>query len=193
MSAKRFAPEDSVMATTPSLTPDLYAVLSGTLDSSAMPRILAGFGNASQNNVQHMHVLFQSTGGGIREGIRLYNFFKNFSIDLTLYNMGVVSSVAVIPYLGAKTRKVSRHATFMIRRTQPTNQATNNDTVEAPADLFDKTAEAILREHINMPANRWAHFSHNDLWFSAEQAVKYGIAHEIGDFAVRADAKIWTL
>jgi ATP-dependent Clp protease, protease subunit len=145
-------------------------------------------GNASQNNLQHLHVQFQSTGGVIHEGIRLYNFFKNFSIDLTLYNMGVLSSVAVIPYLGAKTQKVSRQATFMIRRIQT--------TVEAPAEsavLFDKTAEAILREHIHMPANRWAHFSRNDLWFSAEQAVKYGIAHEIGDFAAPADAKIWTL
>jgi ATP-dependent Clp protease, protease subunit len=84
------------MATARSVTPDLYAVLSGTLDSSAVPRILTSFGNASQNNVQYMHVLFQSTGGGIREGIRLYNFFKNFSLDLTFYNMGVVSSVAVI-------------------------------------------------------------------------------------------------
>jgi ATP-dependent Clp protease, protease subunit len=184
------------MATARSLTPDLYAVLSGTLDSSAVPRILTSFGNASQNNVQYMHVLFQSTGGGIREGIRLYNFFKNFSLDLTFYNMGVVSSVAVIAYLGAKTRKVSRHATFMIRRTQTTNRVANDDTVEAPAEsamLLDETAEAILREHINMPANRWAHFSRNDLWFSAEQAVKYGIAHEIGDFVAPADAKIWTL
>lgn len=182
------------MATTRSLTPALYAVLSSTLDSSAMPRILASFGNASQNNVQHLHVLFQSTGGIISEGIRLYNFLKNFSVDLTLYNMGVLSSVAVIPYLGAKTRKVSRHATFMIRRIQTTDQVTN--TVEAPAEsavLFDKTAEAILRDHINMPANRWAHFNRNDLWFSAEQAVKYGIAHEIGDFAAPADAKIRTL
>jgi ATP-dependent protease ClpP protease subunit len=84
----------------------------------------------------------------------------------------------------------------MIRRTQTTNQVANDDTVEAPAEsamLLDETAEAILREHINMPANRWAHFSRNDLRFSAEQAVKYGIAHEIGDFVAPADAKIWTL
>jgi len=184
------------MATTLSLTPDLYAVLSGTLNSSALPRILNVFGNASRNNVQHMHVLFQSTEGGIREGIRLYDFFKNFSIDITFYNMDVVSSIAVIPYLGAKTRKVSRHATFMIRRTETSDQPMNNDRVAAPGEsafLFDKTAEAILREHISMPENRWAHFGHNDLWFSAEQAVKYGIAQEIGDFAVPADAKIWSI
>ncbi len=176
------------MATTLSLTPDLYAILSGTLDGSALPRIVTGFGNASQNKVQQMHVLFQPTGGGIREAIRLYDFFKKFSTDLTLYNMDVVSSIAIISYLGAKTRKVSKRATFMIRRSRTTNQP----TVEC-AVLFEQTAEAILREHINMPENRWAHFSHNDLWFSAEQAVKYGIAHEIGDFVVPADAKIWTI
>lgn len=97
---KRFAPEDSVMASTLSPTPDSYAVLSGTLDSSAMPRILARFGNASQNKLQHLHVLFQPTGGGgVREGIRLYDFFKNFSIDLTFYNVGVVSSIARLPKL----------------------------------------------------------------------------------------------
>jgi ATP-dependent Clp protease, protease subunit len=99
-----------------------------------MPRILASFGNASQNNVQHLHVLFRSPGGVIHEGIRLYNFFRNFSIDLTLYNLGVVSSVAVIPCLSAKTRKVSRHATFMIRRTRTTEQLTNSDRVRAPAE-----------------------------------------------------------
>ena len=90
-----------------------------------MPRILASFGNASQNNVQHLHVLFRSPGGVIHEGIRLYNFFRNFSIDLTLYDLGVVSSVAVIPCLGAKTRKVSRHATFMASSNsnyRPTNE-----------------------------------------------------------------------
>ena len=88
--AKPFVPGHSVIVATTSLTPDLYAVLSGTLDSSAVPRILASFGNASQNNVHHMHVLFQSTIGGIREGICLYDFFSSFSI-LTFYNMDVLS------------------------------------------------------------------------------------------------------
>lgn len=78
-----------------------------------------------------MHAVFQSTGGGIGDGICLYNVFKALSIDLTLYNTGHVASIAVLAYLGAKHRKVSRHAAFMIHRTQTTTQSANTQTVQA--------------------------------------------------------------
>jgi ATP-dependent Clp protease protease subunit len=185
------------MATTPPTLPsELYAILAGSLDPSSLQRILASFSQASLNGVERMHVLFQSTGGGIGEGVCLYNFFRTLSIDTTLYNAGSVGSISTISYLGAKKRKVSRHATFMIHRTQTTTQAANTQTVKAFAEsaiLFDQTTEAILREHISMPQEKWAHFNHNDLWFSAEEAVKFGIADEIAEFAPPAGTKLFNL
>jgi ATP-dependent Clp protease protease subunit len=176
---------------------ELYGTISGVIDQPALQRILGGFGFASQNGVQTAHVLFQSTGGGIGEGIALYNYFRALQIDLTIYNVGSVSSIAVIAYLGARHRKVSRHGTFMIHRTQTTTQAANTQTIKAFAEsavLFDKNTESILREHIkNLPAEKWAHFNHNDLWFSAEDAVKFGLADEIADFAPPLGAKIFAL
>jgi len=143
-----------------------------------------------------MHVLFQSSGGGIGEGVCLYNFFRTLQIDLTLYNVGTVSSIAVIAYLGAKHRKVSPHGTFMIHRTQTTTQAANTQTVKAFAEsavLFDKNTESILRQHIKMPEDKWAHFNHNDLWFSADDASKFGIADEIAEFAPPAGTKLFSV
>ena len=178
-----------------SSTREMYGVVSGVLDSGACTRILTGFSAASQNNVKKMHVLFQSTGGDAAQGICLYNFFKNLSLDLTLYNTGVVSSTAVVAFLGAKRRRVSKHATFMIHRTQGAPQAANPGASEAFADsaaLFAKNTEAILREHIKMPENRWDYFKHNDVSFTAEQAVKYDLAQEIADFSPPSGAKIWT-
>ncbi len=141
--------------------------------------------------------MMQSSGGGIGEGVCLYNLFRTLSIDLTLYNSGTVASIAVVAYLGAKKRVVSPHGLFMIHRTQTTTSvAVNTQTVKAFAQsavLFDKTTEAILREHITMPDEKWAHFNHNDLWFSAEEAVKYGIAHEIGDFAPPSGTSLYTV
>src|SRR5438876_1136744 len=101
----------------------MYAVLSGHLDGQAVQRILANLSAASLNGVQSLHILFQSTGGGIGEGICLYNFFKTLTMDLTLYNVGSVASIATLAYLGAKHRKVSSQATFMIHRTQTTLQS----------------------------------------------------------------------
>jgi ATP-dependent Clp protease protease subunit len=174
----------------------MWAVIAGSIDQLALQRVLGSFSLASLGNVEKMHVLFQSTGGGIGEGVCLYNFFRTLSIDMTLYNAGSVSSISTVAYLGAKKRKVSRHATFMIHRTQTTTQAANTQAVKAfaaSAILFDQTTEAILREHINMPRNKWAHFDHNDLWFSAEEAVQFGIADEIAEFAPPVGTKLYNL
>ena len=178
------------------LPSEMWATLAGLIDQQSVQRILTSFSFASLNNVEKIHALFQSTGGGVGEGICLYNFFRTLSIDMTLYNAGSVASISTVTYLGAKKRKVSRHATFMIHRTQTTTQAANTQTVKAfaaSAILFDQTAETILREHINMPRKKWAHFNHNDLWFSAEEAVQFGIAQETGEFAPPMGTKIYNL
>ena len=178
------------------LPPEVHATLTGVLDQAATQRVLNSFSTASLNGVKQMHVLFQSSGGGIGEGVCLYNFFRSLQIDLTLYNVGTVSSVAVVAYLGAKGRKVSAHGTFMIHRTQTTTQAAHTQTVKAFAEsavLFDTTTEAILRQHITMPDEKWAHFNHNDLWFSADDAVKFGIADEIAEFAPPAGTKLYNI
>lgn len=180
----------------PALPTEIYATLSGMLDWAATQRILNSFSTASLKGVTKAHVMFQSIGGGIGEGVCLYNFFRTLPIDLTLYNSGSITSIAVVAYLGAKNRKASAHSTFMIHRTQTTTQAANTQTVKAFAEsavLFDETTEEILREHINMPEERWERFNHNDLWFSAEEAVKYGIANEIGEFSPPPGTLLYTV
>jgi ATP-dependent Clp protease protease subunit len=183
------------MATSQLILPsEMYATMSGILDQAAIQRILASFGMASQKGVVKMHVMFQSTGGAVGDGICLYNYFRNLPIDLTIYNMGAVSSIAVVAYLGAKKRKVNRHSHFSIHRTQTTTQSAPTDLLQAfvqSAVLFDQTSESILREHIDMPAEKWSHYNHNDLWLSADDAIKYG--DEIADFAPPLGTTIYTL
>lgn len=184
------------MSATPTLPPDVYAIFAGSIDQSALQRIVNALSTASTSGVRHVHLLFQSTGGGIGEGIALYNLFRALNFDLTLYNAGTVASIAVIAYLGAKHRKTSAHATFMIHRTQTTTEYANTETIKTLAEsaiLNDRRTEAILRDHIKMPADKWADFDHNDLHFSAEDAVKFGIAHEIGDFVPPGGAKLFSI
>ena len=50
--------------------------------------------------VAHVHLLFQSNGGTVGDGLCLYNFFRSLPISLTFYNTGSVASVAAIAYLG---------------------------------------------------------------------------------------------
>ena len=185
------------MGTPPQAIPtEVYAIFTGMIDEPALARIVDALTTASANKVQTVHLALQTNGGGIGEGVALYNLFRALPNELVIYNVGLVASIGVIAYLGAKRRKTSAHARFMIHRTQTNTQWANTQTVKAFAEsavLSDKTTEAILRKHIDMPENKWTHFDHYDLYLSADEAVKFGIANEIGEFSPPPGTQLYNL
>jgi ATP-dependent Clp protease, protease subunit len=183
------------MATAAQIPSEIYGIFSGPIDQANTQRLINSLTTASANNAKSVHLMFQSQGGGIGEGICLHNLLQTLPFELTLYNSGSIASIAVIAYLGAKHRKVSAYASFMIHRTQTTTTAANTQTIKAFAQsavLFDENTEAILRKHLKMPPDKWVHFDHNDLWFSAEEAIKAGIADQIAEFAPPPGTRLWT-
>ena len=174
---------------------EIYGTFFGTIDPDGVKKIANSISTASSiETIKKVHLAFQSNGGGIGEGVALYNLFRVLPFDLVLYNIGTIASIAVVAYLGAKVRRTSAHAAFMMHRTQTTTQFANTQTIRSFAEsaiLADNRTEAILRHHITMPEEKWAHFNHNDLWFSAEDAVKCGLADEIGEFDPPAGTKLF--
>lgn len=143
-----------------------------------------------------LHLQFQSTGGFIGDGVFLYNFFRALTLDLTIYNSGSVASIAAIAFLGAKHRKVSKYATFMIHRSHNSPQQATAKKLEDIARslrIDDERTEAILRSHIKLTDDEWKAFDYEDLTFGAEEAVKKGFADAIGDFEPPAGSPIFTL
>lgn len=181
---------------TPAMPPETYIAFAGLIDQAALQRFFSAVNFAHQSNVEHIHLLLQSTGGGVGDGVCLYNYLRAMTIDLTIYNSGCVASIATIAYLGAKRRKVSAHASFMLHRTQSTLDHANTAALKAFLEssvLNDHLTEVILRTHIKMPAEKWAQLDNNDLFLTAEEAVEYGFADEIAEFSPPSAARIWSL
>jgi ATP-dependent Clp protease protease subunit len=159
-------------------------------------RFFNAFTIATNNQVTHVHLLFQCAGGNVADSICLYNFFQGLPIDLTPYNAGSVQSGGVIAFLGAKHRKCSTHATFMIHRTWATLQAATADRLKAMAEsllLDDERTERILGEHVKIPQEKWETHKAFDLWFSADEACSSGLATEIGEFAPPVGTTLFTI
>jgi ClpP protease-like protein len=76
----------------------------GTIDQASFQRVIAGIAAAMANKVQEVHLLFQSTGGTVADGICLYNFLHRLPVEISLYNVGTVASIGALAYLGAKIR-----------------------------------------------------------------------------------------
>jgi ATP-dependent Clp protease protease subunit len=183
-------------ATPPKLPEEIYAVFCGGIDQASAQKLVSSLSVASVNNVKHIHLLFQSAGGFVGDGVFLYNLFRSVPVELTLYNVGQISSAGVIAYLGAKSRKTTRHATFMIHRSNNSPQfATARRLAHVAKSLVldDQRTEDIVRQHVALSDELWLELEHHDLYFSAEDAVQFGIATEIAEFAPPLGTQLFNL
>ncbi len=165
---------------------DAYLTFCGVIDQNSTQRIMTSLSIATQQQRKRVHLVFQSTGGLIGDGICLYNYFKSYPTDLILYNIGQISSIAVIAYLAAGTRIANAHATFMVHTpTSPAIAQTPELLKAAQRSLRidDERMKAILKSHITIGQAQWSGLRHKELWFTAADAVKSGIATAIGDFS----------
>ena len=182
-------------AQAPQIT-EAYVAFAGQIDQNSVQRFFSGFGGAMAKNIKSIHLMFQSTGGFIGDGICLYNYLQKLPIEVILYNSGTIASIATIVYLGGQKRKTSAQAIFMIHRSYNFPQAatqTHLKTVLKGLTLDDKRTEAILRRHINLTEDQWKQLDSNDLVFSAEEAVRIGLADEIADFTPPKGSQVFTI
>ncbi len=167
----------------------------GMIDQQSAQRIMAGVNSTTQNN-QRMHLLFQSTGGIIGDGVCLHNYFKACPTDLILYNIGTVSSIGVVAYLGASVRVASAGATFMIHSTTSpaiAMTAEHLNTAVKSLRIDDERIKTILNSQISITNRNWSNLRHKELWFTATDALKSGIITAIGNFSPPRGALIYTL
>jgi ATP-dependent protease ClpP protease subunit len=175
---------------------EVYAVFASVIDQNSVARIFAGVTGAMGTGRTKIHLLFQSAGGSVADGVALYNFFRGLTIPLALYNVGACSSIAAIAYLGAAERKVSAHAMFMLHRTTGTAQAADAATLHAIANSVvsdDERTERILRERVRFSDAQWKQLDTSNLWITPAEAVKSGLATSIQEFVPPIGTQIFNV
>jgi ATP-dependent protease ClpP protease subunit len=176
-----------------------YAAFAGMIDQQSLPRIFQSLAGASQGGTKEVHLLFQSSGGIIGDGISLYHFFKALPSDmeLHLYNAGSIQSIAVLAYLGGLYRHTSAHGTFMIHKShfpaQPGARAAQLDALAKTLVIEDARIEAVLKTEATIPDEKWVLHALQDVTFSAKEAVDFGIADDIREFDVPDGNKFYNI
>ncbi len=185
------------MASPATLPAEVYAVFCGAIEQATAQKIVNGLtGAINSGTAKHVHVLFQSAGGYVGDGVFLYNFFRSIPIEVTFYNAGQISSAGVVAYLGAKNRKTTKGATFMLHRSTNSPQfatATRLNHIAQTLVLDDQRTEAIVRDHVKLPSELWDALGTQDVYVSGEEAIAYGIADGLGDFSPPAGSKVFNL
>jgi ATP-dependent Clp protease, protease subunit len=177
----------------PTVPEEIWAIYCGDVNAANTGKLMNGLSVVSAKGTRRIHILFQSWGGFVGDGVFLYNSLKKLPIELTLYNAGQVASAATLVFLGAHRRKTTANAVFMIHKSTNTTERAGVDrlkSVAANLTIDDARVEEILRRHLRLSEELWTQFRYHDVYFTGTDAVTYGIADEIAEFSPPSGAKV---
>ena len=175
---------------------EVYATFCSGIDQSSVQRIMQSVAHGMQNNVTHLHLLFKSNGGEVPDDLCLSTSFKTCPLPITLYNAGAVQSIGAIAYLGAKNRIAHKNSVFMIHRTTGPAIAVGTNRMQSitkAISLDDLRTEEILKQYSEKASSEWANLRDNEFWLNGEDAVKHGLATELGEFAPPLGTRIYNI
>jgi ATP-dependent protease ClpP protease subunit len=172
---------------------EIWAIYCGDINAANTAKLINGLIVVALNGTKRIHILFQSWGGYIGDGVFLYNSLKRLTLEVVFYNAGQVASAATLAFLGAHSRKTTANAVFMIHKSTNSTQGAGVDrlkAVTANLTIDDARVEEILRTHLRLPDEVWTQFSYHDVYLTGMDAVSYGMADEIGEFSPPAGVRV---
>jgi ATP-dependent Clp protease protease subunit len=171
-----------------------YFTLSGDVNSDMVQRVFASTADMSESGITTAHVLLQSHGGFISDGICLYNLLKNLPQRFVMYNAGAVASIAVIVFLAGQQRHASHTARFMVHKSHASPASGSGpEALKIIAEGLmadDRRTESILRDYISLTNAQWGVHAGADLHLTASAALKAGLIESIKDFAPPAATRL---
>ena len=164
-----------------------YFTLSGDVNSDMVHRVFEAVSSMSEAGIETAHVLLQSNGGYVSDGLCLYNYLSNAPIKFVMYNGGAVASIAVILFLAGTRRYASETARFMVHKSHATaSPNTRPDALNIIVEGLradDARTESILRKHIELTPDQWAIHQYSDLHLTARDARVARMVNDVADFA----------
>jgi ATP-dependent Clp protease protease subunit len=153
------------------------------------------------SNPRHngIHMIFNSSGGMIVDAINMRSYMEGCPPDIpvTMYNTGGVQSAAVLVFLSAVHRVVSPYAKFLFHpATWKQTAGLNSEQhriVSRSLAKNDKDIDDILKTRINMPPAKWKQARRIQLEVSAQEAIDFEFADEIGNWSVPEGKSILTI
>jgi len=166
---------------------EAWFTLSGDVNSDMVHRVFESVARMTADGLETAHVLVQSNGGYVSDGLCLYNFLANSPVEFVMYNGGAVASIAVILYLAGTRRYASDTARFMVHKSHATaSPGARPDALNIIVEGLradDARTESILRRHIELTPEQWAIHQYSDLHLTARDAKTARMITAVADFA----------
>ena len=140
---------------------------------------------AFEDDEQPIHILINSPGGLYPAGMLIYDAIHSCQAPVRMYCVGIAASMAGILFIsGEDGRYILPHARVMIHEpripiaSEGERTASFKMLADSLADM-KSSMDKLLAKHTKQPLKRIAKWTHDEKFFSAEDAVKFGMADGI--------------
>ena len=131
-------------------------------------------------DIENIDIRINSPGGSVFEGLAIYNTLKTHKAKKTVYIDGVSASIASAIAMAGDKVIMPENALMMIH--DPHALAMGDaETLRKMADTLDKTAESLVsiyKDKCGKTENEIREKMKAETWFSAQEAIKFGICDE---------------
>jgi ATP-dependent protease ClpP protease subunit len=177
----------------------LFLWFSAAIDQASTDTLMNVIAGAYSQGIKEVHLLLSTSGGGIMNGMTLYNFLRGLPISLTTHNVGNVDSIGNVVFLAGQRRFACAHSTFMFHGVMWTTSASASLGEQALTELLAnvkrdqrRIANLVVQNSRLGEDEVNAMFSRSETK-SADEALACGIIHEIKDVQIPADAVVFSL
>ena len=140
-----------------------------------------------ENAADPINLIINSPGGSIDAGMLIYDIITNTPAPVKMYCMGKAYSMAAILFAsGSHGRYMLPHSKLMLHEPLiPFGIGGKTTTIQTISEYLLKTKqemEAILALHTGRTQEEIAEITKTDHYFSAQEAVDFGLADAVKDF-----------
>jgi ATP-dependent Clp protease protease subunit len=93
--------------------PLAFVTFSAEINQNTTESLIAAMTNLVNQGVQEIHLLLSTPGGGVTNGLNLYNVLTGLPVRLITHNVGVVNSIGNAVFLAGNPRYAVPETTFM--------------------------------------------------------------------------------
>jgi ATP-dependent protease ClpP protease subunit len=176
-----------------------YISFSAEINPNTTESLIAAVATFVNQQVPHIYLLFSTPGGGVMNGMNIYNFLRGLSCRLTIHNVGNVDSIGNAIFLAGQHRYACAHSTFMFHGVGvnvPPNtrleEKSCRERLESIVSDQDRIGK-ILEERTSLTADQVKPLFLEAQTKDSTYAVGSGIVHEVRDVQIPTGGPVLSL
>jgi ATP-dependent Clp protease protease subunit len=135
----------------------------------------------TSNKVAEIYLYINSFGGHIFDAFSTLDTVMNSKIPIYTVIDGCAASAATLISVVGQKRFIKPHSHFLIHQLSSVMWGKHEEFIDELQNQirFMSMIKTIYKEHTNLPMKKLDEILKHDLWFDANDALKFGLADEI--------------